>query len=74
MGTLSVDDASLKLHDLVSNAGATGERAVLVLGGHPTAAIVGLRDLGGLEETIELLSSGDVVRRLAGGRRGVRRG
>jgi len=51
----------------VSNAGATGERAVLVLGGHPTAAIVGLRDLGGLEETIELLSSGDVVRRLAEG-------
>jgi prevent-host-death family protein len=67
MGTLSVDDASLKLHDLVSAAGATGERVVLSLGGRPAAAIVGVRDLGGLEETVELLSSGDVVRRLAEG-------
>jgi antitoxin YefM len=68
MGTLSVDDASLKLHDLVSAAaGATGERVVLSLAGRPAAAIVGLRHLAGLEETIDLLSSGDAVRRLAEG-------
>jgi prevent-host-death family protein len=65
MATLSVDEASLKLSDLVWNAKTTGERVVLVLDGQPAAAIVRLRDIEALEETIELLSSGDVVHRLA---------
>jgi prevent-host-death family protein len=64
MATMAVDEASLKLSDLVWAAKTTGERVVLVLDGRPAAAIVGLRDLDALEETIDLLSSGDSVRRL----------
>ena len=63
--TRSVADVKAHLSELVAQVGAHHDRVTVTVHGRPTAVLVAVEDLEGLEETIAVLSSADTLRALA---------
>ena len=63
--TRSLADVKAHLSELVAQVGAHHDRVTVTVHGRPTAVLVAVDDLEGLEETIAVLSDNDVLRALA---------
>src|SRR5579862_3520285 len=74
MTLLEVAAAGAHLSEMVAGVADRGDRLVLAQAGVPVAALVSLRDLRSLEETVALLSSPDAVRMILEGEDAIQRG
>jgi prevent-host-death family protein len=74
MTTLDVAAAGARLAEMVGGVSERGDRVVLAQGGVPVAALVSLRDLRSLEETVALLSDRDCVRFILEAEEAIQRG
>jgi prevent-host-death family protein len=63
--TRSLADVKAHLSELVAQVGAQHDRVTVTVHGRPTAVLVAVDDLESLEETISVLSDGDLLRALA---------
>ena len=63
--TRSVADVKAHLSELVAQVGAQHDRVTVTVHGRPTAVLVAVEDLEGLEETIAVLSDAEALRALA---------
>ena len=63
--TRSVADVKAHLSELVAKVGAQHDRVTVTVHGRPTAVLVAVEDLEGLEETIAVLSDAEALRALA---------
>jgi antitoxin YefM len=63
--TRSVADVKAHLSELVAQVGAQHDRVTVTVHGRPTAVLVAVEDLEGLEETIAILSDSEALRALA---------
>jgi antitoxin YefM len=64
MTTLSLADVKTHLSKLVARVSGQHERVYVTVHGRPSAVLVATEDLESLEETIEILSEADTMRRL----------
>jgi antitoxin YefM len=62
--TRSLADVKAHLSELVAQVGSQHDRVTVTVHGRPTAVLVAIDDLEGLEETIAVLSDSDVLRAL----------
>ena len=60
----SLSEVKAHLSELVARVGSQHERVTVTVGGRPTAVLLAVDDLEGLEETIALLSAASTMRRL----------
>lgn len=58
-------DVKAHLSELVAQVGAHHDRVTVTVHGRPTAVLVAVEDLEGLEETIAVLSDAEALRALA---------
>ena len=63
--TRSLADVKAHLSELVAQVGAQHERVTVTVHGRPTAVLIAIEDLESLEETIAVLSDGEMLRVLA---------
>ena len=64
MTTLPLADVKTHLSKLVARVSGQHERVYVTVHGKPSAVLVATEDLEALEETIEILSEADTMRRL----------
>ena len=64
MSLVSLADAKSHLSELVGRVARHHERVTVTVHGRPSAVLVAVDDLEGLEETIAVLSDSDTVRQL----------
>jgi antitoxin YefM len=64
MSLVSLADAKSHLSELVGRVARQHERVTVTVHGRPSAVLVAVDDLEGLEETIAVLSDSDTVRQL----------
>jgi antitoxin YefM len=64
MSLVSLADAKSHLSELVGRVARQHERVTVTVHGRPSAVLVAVDDLEGLEETIAALSDSDTVRQL----------
>src|SRR4051794_39803535 len=64
MTTLSLADAKAHLSALVARVSGQHERVYVTVHGKPSAVLIATEDLESLEETIEILTDADTMRRL----------
>jgi prevent-host-death family protein len=64
MTTLSLADVKAHLSQLVARVSGQHERVHVTVHGKPSAVLIAQDDLDSLEETIEILSDEDTMRRL----------
>lgn len=64
MTTLSLADVKAHLSQLVARVSGQHERVHVTVHGKPSAVLIAHEDLESLEETIEVLSDADTMRRL----------
>jgi antitoxin YefM len=62
--TRSLADVKAHLSELVAQVGAHHDRVTVTVHGRPAAVLVAVEDLESLEETIAVLSDGDILRSL----------
>jgi antitoxin YefM len=74
MTLLEVAAAGARLAEMVAGVHERGDRVVLAQAGVPVAALVSLRDIRSLEETVALLSSPESVRAIFAGEDAIQRG
>lgn len=74
MTLVEVAAAGPRLGEMVAGVSERGDRLVLAQAGVPVAALVSLRDLRSLEETVALLSDRDCVRLIFEGEDAIQRG
>ena len=65
MTTLSVTDATSRLHELARTAQAQGERCTLTDDGQPRAVLLSVDELESLEATLEVLGDAESVASIA---------
>ncbi len=58
-------DVKAHLSELVAQVGAQHDRVTVTVHGRPTAVLVAVEDLEGLEETIAVLSDAEALRSVA---------
>ncbi len=63
--TSSIAEPKAHLSELVARVGAEHERITVTVHGRPTAVLLAVEDLEGMEETIAVLSDAASVRALA---------
>jgi antitoxin YefM len=71
---MSLADVKAYLSELVSRVHGQHERITVTVHGRPSAVLVSVDDLESLEETIAILSDGDVVAALLGSEAELARG
>jgi prevent-host-death family protein len=64
MDVISLAKAKAGLSEVVGRVSAQHERVVVTVHGHPQVVIMATDDLAALEETIEILSDSETLRRL----------
>lgn len=64
MTTLSLADVKAHLSQLVARVSGQHERVHVTVHGKPSAVLIAQEDLDSLEETIDILSDEDAMRRL----------
>src|SRR4051794_29347510 len=64
MTVLPFTDARNRLSELIDEVTRTHERIEITRHGHPAAVLISADDLAALEETLEVLSSAEVMRQL----------
>jgi len=64
MSLVSLADAKSHLSELVGRVARQHERVTVTVHGRPSAVLVAVDDLEGLEETIAVLSDSDTIRQL----------
>ena len=61
MKTLSLSEVKMKLSELVDRVRSTDEEVVITKNGRPAAVLVSAEDFESWKETIEILSSNDLM-------------
>lgn len=74
MQILPLSDARSSLSTLVAQVEATHERVTITRNGRPAAVLINPEDLEALEETLDVLSDPDAMRRLREGEAAVAAG
>lgn len=74
MEILPLSDARSALSALVAQVEATHERVTITRNGRPAAVLISPADLEALEETLDILSDPEAMRRLREGEAAVARG
>jgi antitoxin YefM len=74
MKVLPFTDARNRLSELIDEVATTHERVEITRHGHPVAVLISADDLAALEETLDVLSSPEAMRQLAGSRAAVEAG
>ncbi len=64
MATMSLADVKAHLSQLIARVNGQHERVHVTVHGKPSAVLIAQADLDSLEETIEILSDADSMRRL----------
>lgn len=68
MTVLPFADVRRRLAELVDQVARTHERVEIMRHGHPAVVLISADELAALEETLEVLSSAEAMRQLAGSR------
>lgn len=74
MTFLPFTDARNRLSELIDEVARTHERVEITKHGHPVAVLISADDLAALEETLDVLSSPEVMRQLAESREALKAG
>lgn len=74
METLSLSDARSSLSTLIAQVEATHERVTITRNGRPAAVLISPEDLEALEETLDVLSDPEAMKRLREGEAAVAEG
>jgi prevent-host-death family protein len=74
MKTLSLSEAKMKLSELVDRVHSTDEEVMITKNGRPAAVLVSPGEFDSWKETIEILSSPDLMEEIKRGLSALRRG
>jgi len=74
MKTLSLSEVKMKLSELVDRVHSTDEEIVITKNGRPAAVLVSPEEFESWKETIEILSSGDLMEEIRRGLAALRKG
>ena len=74
METLSLSEAKMKLSELVDRVHSTDEEIVITKNGRPAAVLVSPEEFEGWKETIEIVSSVDLVDEIRKGLAALKKG
>ena len=74
MKTLSLSEVKMKLSELVDRVHSTDEEVVITKNGRPAAVLVSPEEFESWKETIEILSSGDLMEEIRRGLTALRKG
>jgi antitoxin YefM len=74
METLPLATVKAKLSEVVDRVEREQDRVTITRNGRPVAMIVGMDDIEGLEETLEILSDKRLMRKIRAGRAAVEKG
>ena len=74
MKTLSLSEAKMKLSELVDKVHSTDEEVVITKNGRPAAVLVSPGEFESWKETIEILSSPDLMEEIRGGLASLKQG
>lgn len=74
MKTLSLSEAKMKLSELVDRVHSTDEEVMITKNGRPAAVMVSPGEFESWKETIEILSSHDLMEEIKRGLAALRRG
>jgi len=71
---LTVTEAKKSFCELVRETDETFDRVIITRGGHPAAVLLAYDDYGGMQETIEIMSDPELVRKIREGEEDIRAG
>jgi prevent-host-death family protein len=71
MSTLPFTDARNRLSELIEEVRRTHERVAITRHGHTVAVLISPDDLAAMEETLDVLSSPEMMRQLADSREAI---
>ena len=71
---LTVTEAKKSFCELVRETDRTFDRVIITRGGHPAAVLLAYDDYDGLQETIEILSDPEMVKKIREGQEDIRAG
>lgn len=74
METLPIATVKAKLSEVVDRVEREQDRVTITRNGRPVAMIVGMDDIEGLEETLEILSDKRLMRKIRAGMAAVEKG
>ena len=74
MKTLSLSEVKMKLSELVDKVHSTDEEVVITKNGRPAAVLVSPEEFESWKETIEILSSGELMDEIRRGLAALRKG
>ena len=74
MKTLSLSEVKMKLSELVERVHSTDEEVVITKNGRPAAVLVSAEEFDSWKETIEILSSDDLMDEIRKGLAALRKG
>jgi antitoxin YefM len=74
MKTLSLSEVKMKLSELVDKVHSTDEEVVITKNGRPAAVLVSPGEFESWKETIEILSSPDLMEEIRGGLASLKQG
>ena len=74
MKILSLSEAKMKLSELVDRVHSTDEEVIITKNGRPAAVLVSPEEFESWKETIEILSSDDLMEEISRGLAALRRG
>ena len=74
MKTLSLSEVKMKLSEIVDRVYSTDEEVVITKNGRPAAVLVSPEEFESWKETIEILSSGDLMDEIRRGLAALRKG
>jgi len=74
MKTLSLSEVKMKLSELVDRVHSTDEEVVITKNGRPAAVLVSPEEFESWKETIEILSSGELMDEIRRGLAALRKG
>jgi len=71
---LTVTEAKKSFCELVRETDETFDRVIITRSGHPVVVLIAYEDYEGLQETIEILSDPEMVKRIQEGEKDIRAG
>ena len=74
MKTLSLSEVKMKLSELVDRVHSTDEEVVITKNGRPAAVLVSPEEFESWKETVEILSSGELMDEIRRGLAALRKG
>jgi prevent-host-death family protein len=72
--TLPLSEVKARLSELIARVEGQQDRVVITRNGRPCAVLISPDDLEGLEETLEIMSDPDLMKRIREGREAAERG